>query len=63
MPEPLAIAHLTTDWGERLCGAPDAPLALDISIAVAKDGRWDDRSSVARCSRCVQIFSRARVAV
>jgi hypothetical protein len=63
MPEPIAIAHLTTEQGDRLCGAPDGPLALDISVAVLTDGRWDSRSSVARCSRCVQIISRAPVPV
>jgi hypothetical protein len=63
MPEPIAIAHLTTELGDRLRGAPSAPLAVDISVAVLTDSRWDDRSSVARSSRCVQIFSRAPMPV
>jgi hypothetical protein len=55
MAEPIAIAHLTTERGERVCGAADDPLALDISIEVLTDGQWQDRRSVARCGRCVQI--------
>jgi hypothetical protein len=63
MPEPIAIAHLTMKRGDCLCGAPDGPPALDVSVAVLSDGRWDDRSSVARCTRCAQIISRTQVAV
>lgn len=55
--EPIAIAHLTSEQGERLCGAHDDPLSLDVSAEVLTDGRWQSRTSVVRCARCVQIFA------
>lgn len=63
MAEPIAIAHLTTEGGERLCGASGGPLALDVSAHVLNDGRWEDRTSVVRCGRCVEILTHAPMPV
>jgi hypothetical protein len=61
MAEPIVIAHLTGEDGRRLCGAPDGPLALEVSVELLTDTHWPDRTSVARCGRCVQIFRRAPI--
>lgn len=51
MADPIVIAHVLSEQGDRLCKAPDTPMSVDLTVEVAARGCWDG-TSVVRCGRC-----------
>jgi hypothetical protein len=51
MADPIVIAHMLGERGERFCGAPDATMSVDLTVDVAARARWDG-TAVVRCGRC-----------
>jgi len=51
MADPIVIAHVLSEQGDRLCKAPDTTMSVDLTVEVAARGCWDG-TSVVRCGRC-----------
>lgn len=57
MAEPIVIAHLVGEQGERVCSTPDMPMAVDFTPAAwAVHMRRDSSQSVIRCGRCSEFL-------
>lgn len=56
MADPIVIAHLVTEQGERVCKASDVGMSVDFTAATwAAHVRSDHGSSVVRCRRCAAL--------
>jgi integrase/recombinase XerD len=49
--DPIVIAHVLGEQGQRICDAPDAPMSVDLTVEVAARGHWDG-TSVVLCGTC-----------
>jgi len=57
MADPIVVAHLVGEKGDRVCSAPDTPMTVDFTPqAWAAHIRRDRSHSVIRCTRCAEFL-------